>query len=242
MELNRKPFVLQDTNNINDNWKRIFDNLDSCGKILKWEVQFLRYNKNWSKEVYWQKLIEIVSSAPPRPSESKQILFCATILFVLSLQQYIKALNSKAQNDSPSLVLLELKEQPFLMSSKRRKTDPHNEPEILVQHPKTSEIATCLKVAVKCWQLANANEIIQFEFTKLIRTIQPISEWSHRFMMDLSLYLGRLDEVGAMMSGNEKIEMSPLERNLRLLGLAVQQSNINVSCVFRSVVCEEVFH
>jgi integrator complex subunit 10 len=203
---------------------------------LKWEVQFLRYNKNWSKEVYWQKLIEIVSSAPPRPSESKQILFCATILFVLSLQQYIRALNSKSQIDSPSLVLLELKDQPFLSTSKRRKPDPHNEPEILVQHSKTSEIATCLKVAVKCWQLANANEIIQFEFSKLIQTISPISEWTTRsFMLDLSLYLGRLDEVGPILSGIEQIEMSVLERNLRLLALAVHQPNVNVSIAFYTI-------
>jgi integrator complex subunit 10 len=101
----------EDKSSIHENWKNIFEILELCGKILKWQP-FLKYNKNWSKDIYWQKLIEIVSSTSPRPSENKQILFVATLLFVLSLQQYIKATNlRRSQNNETDccLLLVELK-------------------------------------------------------------------------------------------------------------------------------------
>ena len=44
---------------VTDCWRKIFDVLELCGKLLKWEP-FLPYNKTWSKDVYWQKLIQIV--------------------------------------------------------------------------------------------------------------------------------------------------------------------------------------
>lgn len=91
---------------INEYWKKIFEVLDLCGRILKWEP-FLPYNKNLSKDVYWQKLIQIVSSAPPRPSENKQILFCATILFVMSLQEYLQNVKLKVDDVDIEYVLVE---------------------------------------------------------------------------------------------------------------------------------------
>lgn len=94
------------SSSINDHWKCIFEILDLCGRILKWDT-FAPYNKNWSKDIYWQKLIQIVSSTPPRPSENKQILFCATILFVMALQEYIHNVKIKVDDIEIDYVLVD---------------------------------------------------------------------------------------------------------------------------------------
>ncbi|KAG4071249.1 hypothetical protein HA402_003953 [Bradysia odoriphaga] len=41
---------------INVYWTKIFEAMELCGRILKWEP-FLPYNRNVSKEIYWQRLI-----------------------------------------------------------------------------------------------------------------------------------------------------------------------------------------
>lgn len=87
-------------------WKRIFDIQELCGRILKWEP-FLPYYQIWSKDVYWQKLIQIVSSTAPRPSENKQILFYGTNLFILSLQEYVNGLKHKIDDTEIRYVLIE---------------------------------------------------------------------------------------------------------------------------------------
>lgn len=91
---------------INECWTKIFEVLDLCGRILKWEP-FLPYNRNVSKDIYWQRLIIIVSATPPRPAESKQILFCATILFVLALQEYIAGVKTKVDDYELEYALVE---------------------------------------------------------------------------------------------------------------------------------------
>lgn len=91
---------------INECWQRIFEVLDLCARSLKWDP-FLSYNKNWSKDVYWQKFIQIVSNASARPKESKQILYYGTILFVMSLQHYVKNVTQKIDDAEVDFVLLE---------------------------------------------------------------------------------------------------------------------------------------
>lgn len=96
-----------DTENIfHECWRKIFDVLEVCGKIIKWEP-FIPYKKTISKEVYWQKIIKIVSSVPARPSENKQILFCATIVFLLSLQEYLMHTKIKMKDTKIDLILVE---------------------------------------------------------------------------------------------------------------------------------------
>lgn len=87
-------------------WTRIFEIVDVCGSILKWEP-FLPYQPNWSKEVYWQKLYQIVSMSSTRPSENKQILFYGTILFVLSLHEYIGDMKTRSNETDVRIVLIE---------------------------------------------------------------------------------------------------------------------------------------
>lgn len=95
-----------DASSLSEHWTKIFEILDLCGRMMKWEP-FLLYNRNVSKDVYWQRLILIVSSAPPRPSENKQILFCATILFVLALQEYMNSVKTKVDDVELDYILVE---------------------------------------------------------------------------------------------------------------------------------------
>lgn len=93
---------------ISECWQKIFEVLDLSARILKWDA-FLPFNKNWNKDIYWQKLIQIVSSCATRPSEntSKQILFYGTILFVMSLQHYAENVTHKIEDVDVDFVLLE---------------------------------------------------------------------------------------------------------------------------------------
>lgn len=106
------PAEFSDTANLTTPicWSRIFEIVDVCGRILKWE-QFLPYHQNWSKDVYWQKLniiIEhIVSLSATKPSENKQILFYGTILFVVSLHDYINSMKQKIDDNEIRYILIE---------------------------------------------------------------------------------------------------------------------------------------
>lgn len=102
------PAEFSDTANLTTPicWSRIFEIVDVCGRILKWEP-FLPYHQNWSKDVYWQKLYHIVSLSSTRPSENKQILFYGTILFVVSLHEYINSMKQKIDDHEIRYILIE---------------------------------------------------------------------------------------------------------------------------------------
>lgn len=102
------PAEFSDTANLTTPicWSRIFEIVDVCGRILKWEP-FLPYHQNWSKDVYWQKLYHIVSLSSTRPSENKQILFYGTILFVVSLHDYINSMKQKFDENEIRYILIE---------------------------------------------------------------------------------------------------------------------------------------
>lgn len=213
-----------------DNWRKIFDTLELCGKMLKWE-QFLPYNKMWGKDIYWQKLIQIVSSAPPRPSENKQILFCATIIFVLALQDYIAKTKYKSNNIEVDLILVEGFKEPLVETSKRRRSDVTLEtPQISDNWPCTQETATSFVTAASCWQLLHSNEILQMDFTQIIMNL-PISSWISRFLLDLYIYLGRNEEMTALLNDTNSRGISSLEKNIRLLSLMICQNNITIQTI-----------
>lgn len=102
------PVEFADTTNLTTSvcWKRIFEIEELCGRILKWEP-FLPYYATCSKDIYWQKLIQIVSVTAPRPSENKQLLFYGTILFIFSLQDYINGLKHKVDDAEIRYILIE---------------------------------------------------------------------------------------------------------------------------------------
>ena len=207
-----------------DCWKKIFEVLEMCTRVLKWET-FLPYNKSVSKDIYWQKLIQIVSSAPPRPSENKQILFCATILFVMSLQEYVSNVRVKVDGVEVEYILVEGFKNDSTLDSKRRKSDSSSMPPyISVCAPCIKETPICLVTAAQCWQLLHSNEILQIDFSQLLLTV-PLSTWINRFLIDLAVYVERTDEARTLLKDTN---ITNLEMNLRLMSLTVMQPNFNV--------------
>lgn len=89
-----------------DLWQRLLSILELCGRILKWEP-FLTYDRALSKDAYWKKLYQIVSSTPPRPSENKQILFCATIVLMMAFQEYFRNCRVKVDDSVVEHILIE---------------------------------------------------------------------------------------------------------------------------------------
>lgn len=216
-----------------DCWRKIFETLELCGRILKWEP-YLPYNRDWSKDVYWQKLVQIVSTTAPRPSDNKQILFCATILFVHSLQQYVLNVRQKIDDTDVEFVLVDQFKDAAAISNgddltattvggggPRRKTDP----QISVVWPCTAETPICFVTAAQCWQLVHGNEILQKDFGKLLRSV-PLSSWINRFLIDLAIYLGRSDEAHNLLKSNQS---HGVENYLRMMSLTMAQSTFNVS-------------
>lgn len=184
----------------------------------------------WGKDIYWQRLLQIVSSAPPRPSENKQILFCATIIFVLSLQDYITSTKYKSSNTEVDLIMVEGFKEVQADSSKRRRSvvgPPLETPQISENWPCSSETTTSFVTAVSCWQLLHSNEILQLDFTQIIMNL-PITSWISRFVMDLYIYLGRNDEMTSLLNDATTRGISTLEANIRYLSLMINQNNVNV--------------
>ncbi|XP_055693785.1 integrator complex subunit 10 [Lutzomyia longipalpis] len=205
-------------------WRKIFDIVETLGGLLKWEP-FLPYNRTWSKEIYWQKLIKIVSSAPPKPSENKQILFLGSILFIFALQEYIDNITHKIQDTDVSYILVE-GFRDDVGAPKRRLSDgmPGEAVKIAVNPPCNVETPNCLITAAHCWQLLHSNEILQMDFGQLLMNL-PITEWVNHFLLDLAVYLGRNDDIHA----NLQALKDTLDKQVRLLSLSVSQENINVA-------------
>lgn len=212
-------------NSITD-WSKIFEILELCGKILKWEP-FLPYNKMTSTNLYWERVIQIVSSAPPRPSENKQILYCATILFVLSLQEYMRNIKVRIDDADIEYILLEGFRSD---SADKCSTEPSIEPpKISVFRPCSAETQTCLVTAAQCWQLLHSNEILKIDFGQLLMSV-PLSGWINRFLIDLAFYLGRCEEAHTLLKDTE---CSEIEKKLRLLSLTgANPATFNVSILY----------
>lgn len=91
--------------------------------------------------------------------------------------------------------------------------------------PCSAETAVCLVTAANCWQLLHSNEILQMDFSQLLRAV-PLSEWISAFLVDLAFYVGSADEARVVL-GDAKI--APLERSVRGLSLTAAQPVTNVS-------------
>lgn len=228
-------------------WSRIFEIVEICGRILKWEP-FLTYNSSWSKDVYWQKLLHIVSLSSTRPSESKQILFYGTILFVLSLQEYINSLQHKIDDTEIRMILIESLSgkftDSFVISCKVTKklfrftflddSDPGKKshhsfrepPNITVNPPCDAEVAILFRTAVQCWQLLQSNEILQMDFKQLLLSL-PCSPYVNQFLVDLAFYLGQPDEAQTLLN-DSTLGTSSLEKSLRHLSLTLHQPTFQV--------------
>lgn len=221
---------------ISEHWRHLFDLLSLCGRMLKWELPFIGvYNRATSKDTYWQRLIQIVSSAPPRPSENKQILFCATITFTISLQEYIEtiiAADGGGGGAGKDYILVEgFRAENHRSAEKKAETSgalDSSAPYISVFTPCTPETPVCLVTAAQCWQLLHSNDILKIDFSQLLMTV-PMSAWINRFLIDLAVYLGRSDEAHQLLAK----ESAGMLRSLRFMSLgALGNFNVSPFCHF----------
>ncbi|XP_053679868.1 integrator complex subunit 10 [Anopheles nili] len=212
-----------------DCWKKIFEILDFCGKILKWEP-FMLYKKSWSKDVYWQKIIHIYKYDPFRSTESKQILFCATIVFVLALQDYIgySRLRSKEGNTETEVILVEALKDVAPDLKRRAHEGVIEIPHILVNAAVSPDAPNCLITCQSCWQLLHSNELLKTDFAQLVLLVPQLSSWVQKFLIDLYVCAGQHEETATLLQASTVATMSPLEKTVRQFALALVQGPITV--------------
>ncbi|XP_075161404.1 integrator complex subunit 10 [Haematobia irritans] len=202
-----------DTNEI---WKKIFKVLMLCGKIQRWET-FLPFNKNWGQNVYWDKLIEIVSTSSA--AGSTQVLFYATTLFIYSLHCYIKNCNTRPEDVEINHVLVEGFTDWKVERSEAQNMEP---PQISLTTNTSKDISKAFVHAAQCWQLLNTDQF-QRDFSKLLLTL-PLSPWISRFLFDLAIYFGHQEEAKKLMQ-EMTIKNSLVHHTLKL-GLNLLQGKL----------------
>ncbi|XP_040151464.1 integrator complex subunit 10 [Anopheles arabiensis] len=209
-----------------DCWKKIFEILDFCGKMLKWEP-FVLYKKSYSKDVYWQKIIHIYKLDPFQSTESKQILFCATIVFVLALQDYIgySKLRSKDGITDTDVILVEaLKDMPPEVKRRAHEGAVLEIPHILVNAPVSPDAPNCLLACQSCWQLLHSNDVMKADFAQLILCIPQLSGWVQKFLIDLYVCAGQHEETATLLQASTgNTAMSLLENSVRQFALTLVQ-------------------
>lgn len=215
---------------VDENWVKIFEILEICGKMLKWEP-FLPYVKTYSKDIYWQKLIQLISQNA-RQSECKQIMFCTTIVFILSLQDYINSISYKIRETDSEIqfVLIPALTSFTDIAIKKRKLD--EAPHISVHPPCPPTTSSSFLTALRCWQFLNGNELINMDFSRIVMTL-PLNSWLNRFLMDLNVYTGEMCESSfSLIQDNTSI--GQVEKNIRFLSLTV--NNIMSTQVFERIL------
>uniref|UniRef100_A0A182Q023 Integrator complex subunit 10 n=1 Tax=Anopheles farauti TaxID=69004 RepID=A0A182Q023_9DIPT len=201
-------------------WRKIFEILDFCGKILKWEP-FVLYKKSWSKDVYLQKIIHIYNLDSFRSTESKQILFCATIVFVLALQDYIgysKLCPKEGASETDVILVEALKDLAPEMKAVL------GIPQILVNAPVSPDAPNCLLACQSCWQMLHSNEQMKADFAQLILCIPQLSGWVQKFLIDLYVCAGQHEETATLLQASTGTTMTALEQAVRQFALTLVQS------------------
>lgn len=207
---------------IEENWKKIFEALELCGRMLKWEILYVPYMKNYSKDFYWQKLVQIVGSNVSRSAENKQTVFCTCVLFFLSLQDYISLSKIKENDTEIQHILVEGFVDYLGEKLKRRKHD--EVPRITIPPHCSEELSTSFNVATSSYKLLQSDPVMQFDFSQLVLSMPPISNWINRFLLDLSIYMGRVgEEAIPIIEANQVI--TKLEKNLRFLSYSANPEN-----------------
>lgn len=229
-------------------WRKIFETLEMCGRLLKWE-KFLTFSRSYGKDDYWTRLVQIVGSAAASPTaanrDSKQISFTCIVVFLYSLQEYMSNVSGRAEKATtttdgvsaggggggrPEFLLVESLRDFSAVPPKRRHSDAFNQDsiKILVSEPCHPETPKCLITAAHCWQLLNSNELLQMESNQLLGRL-PLRDWIARFISDLSVYLGRAEDFQAILKAAPLPD--GLEKDMKLLSLAVLQNNLGTQSV-----------
>ncbi|XP_068142843.1 integrator complex subunit 10 [Drosophila tropicalis] len=213
--------IMDDNTDSSDAWKNIFKVLMLCGQMMGWEP-FLPFSKHVSQNVYWEKLVDILSASP---AGSSQVLFYATTLFIYSLHGYIRNCRLKIDETEISHVLVE-----GFMEWSAEEVDRTSEVQTM-EPPKFSlttsispELSKAFLHAAQCWQLLNTDQF-QRDFSQLMLAL-PLAPWISRFLFDLAIYFGHRDEANKLMA--EMTTESSLVQSLQILSLNLMQGSMTV--------------
>ncbi|XP_030386142.1 integrator complex subunit 10 [Scaptodrosophila lebanonensis] len=212
LEYYLRQIMDNETCDITEAWKNIFKVLMLCGQMMRWEP-FLPFNKSWGQNVYWEKLVEILSASP---AGSPQVLFYATTLFIYSLHGYIRNCKLRIEDADISHVLME-----WTLDSAEVEPQP---PKFSLTTPISQELSKAFLHAAQCWQLLNTEQF-QRDFSQLMLAL-PLAPWISRFLFDLAIYFGHWDEANKLMS--EMTTQSTLVQSLQILSLNLMQGSMTL--------------
>ncbi|KAJ8985663.1 hypothetical protein NQ317_015159 [Molorchus minor] len=196
--------VIQDTDpKIEDPWTKLFGVMEFIGKQLNWEPYLINFTTNWSKESYWQKIIQFCQTKSKNyPLEDKQLLFCLSIFFLHCLYEYNISLTPESSpgQTATTYLLVEAFSDPSLPSpvtepkAKKRKSDAdvaHSTvPHITVEKPRAENHPQqffSLRVRLPTLNLFQ-------EFIKMNSHLK-LDPWLSGFVIDYALYKGLYDEA-----------------------------------------------
>ncbi|KAH8355767.1 hypothetical protein KR200_000931 [Drosophila serrata] len=210
---------IMDESDTADAWKNIFKVLMICGQMMGWEP-FLPFSKHVNQNVYWEKLVDILSGSP---AGSSQVLFYATTLFIYSLHGYIRNCKLRIEDADISHVLVEgfMEWTPDGDGSEVPSMEP---PKFSLTTPLSPELSKAFLHAAQCWQLLNTDQF-QRDFSQLMLAL-PLAPWISRFLFDLAIYFGHRDEANKLMS--DMTTQSSLVQSLQILSLNLMQGSMTL--------------
>ncbi|KAF7286708.1 integrator complex subunit 10 isoform X2 [Rhynchophorus ferrugineus] len=206
--LGRSSTTIQDTeSSIENTWFKLFSVIEFIGKQLNWEPYLINFTLNWSKETYWQKILNYCQSKPKNNMyDDKQLLFCLSLFFMYCLNEYNASLfpESSPGQTSTHYLLVEAFTDPTLPNpmsepkSKKRKSDTDiihtTNPYISVEKPDLKAIHSNFLMCVNCWDLLYSSESLHREFLKIHSNLK-IDSWLSVFVIDFAIYRARYDEA-----------------------------------------------
>lgn len=181
----------------------------------------MSYAKKYSKETYWQKIIQIASLPSTRLAENKQILFCASILLFLSVYDYMSHIRVKVNDLEVMHILVEGFTE---IDKKRRKLDEM--PHLTIPPPCSPDASNSFLAGYQCWKLLHSSEHLQYDFSQLLRTMPSLNKWISPFLLDISVFMAaKADDAISLIDNNQAI--SNLEKAIRSLSYTVSLDTPN---------------
>lgn len=191
---------------VDESRAKIIELLDWAGMLLHWEP--FQYNPSWTKDFYWQKLIQIESTT----CDSQQIYYLSCFLFFISVQDYLVSTRVKVEGYELQYVLVDglsdLIDSPLQVN-------------ILHEPPFPPDAATSFLTAFKAQELLQRNVIFFKEFNQLLFDLN-IARYINRIVVDFAIYLRSNTDSYTLISNSK---LSNLEKNIRMLSLVINAPN-----------------
>ncbi|CAH0553252.1 unnamed protein product [Brassicogethes aeneus] len=217
---------------MDDPWKKLFAIVEFIGNQLGWEPGLINFRNNWSKEAYWQKILNYHQTN----NDEKPLLFCISIFFMLCLHDYSSSLNPESSPGQipTTFVLVEAFNDKNLPNpvaetkGKKRKSDgEYTQPHITVENPKFKTMHNNFLMCLNCWDLINSSEILQREFPKLSANLK-LDTWISNFLIDYAIYKGKYEDA---LTGLQQIfePMAQLSKFIRIASVLYITKNYGSS-------------